>query len=283
MNETLSIRLRVTTMVRLLLTLSVLACGTTSHAEDPQGIVGGVLTAPTAGLSHEPNRLAIVIDDLGYSRQRDQRALMLPGELTFAVLPAAPNARDFATSAVAAGKEIILHQPMQTVGQPHVHEQGALHSELSQQQFTDTLSNNLRALPGIVGLNNHRGSLLTASTDAMDQVMAQLAGQNLYFLDSRTTAATVAHDTAKHWGVPTLKRDVFLDHVRTPQAVAAEFRRALGIARKQGFAVLIAHPHTVSLDYLEQALRDLPADIETVTLSELLPATNSGRRQTFGR
>lgn len=216
------------------------------------------------------SQLAIVIDDLGYSRQRDQRALALPGNLTFAVLPGAPYAAAVAASATAAGKEVILHQPMQPVGQTSIHAQDALHSQLSEQQFVAVLHDNLRAVPGIVGVNNHRGSLLTTSTAAMDQLMAQLAQRNLYFLDSRTSAATVAHDTAKLWGVPTLKRDVFLDHVRTPEAVDREYKRALTIARRQGYAVMIAHPHAVSLEYLSTALQSLPADVETVTLSDLL-------------
>ena len=239
-------------------------------AEDPPELVGAALTTQSLAPDQGRYALAIVIDDLGYNRARDRHALSLPGELTFAVLPDSPHATEIAATATRAGKEIILHQPMQTLGQPHQHEQGALHNDLSPQQFADTLNQNLRAVPGIVGVNNHRGSLLTSSAPAMAQLMAQLANRKLYFLDSRTTAATVAHDTAMQWGVPTLKRDVFLDHVRTPEAVAMEFQRAIGIARKQGFAVMIAHPHPVSLQFLQQALQSLPADIETVTLSDLL-------------
>ena len=99
------------------------------------------------------------------------------------------------------------------------------------------------------------------------------AGQwntDLYFLDSRTTPDTVAHQIAEAWGVPVISRDVFLDHIRTPAAVAAEFRRALAIARREGEAVIIAHPNALSVSYLEGALSSLPADIELVRVSELL-------------
>ena len=87
----------------------------------------------------------------------------------------------------------------------------------------------------------------------MVALMQQLQQRGLYFLDSRTTAATVAHDIAKQWGVPTLKRDVFLDHERTPQALDREFKRALKIARRQGYAVLIAHPHAAVLGLPQQS------------------------------
>lgn len=258
--------------IRLLLCTTLALGSGHAMAEDPPALVGASLTTQQLAAQSRRYQLAIVIDDLGYSRARDQRALDLPGNLTYAVLPGSPYAAEIAAAATGAGKEIILHQPMQTIGQPHRHEQGALHTDLSEEEFRKTLNQNLLAVPGIVGINNHRGSLLTSSAPAMQQLMSQLAHRGLYFLDSRTTAATVAHDTAKDWGIPTLKRDVFLDHVRTPEAVAKEFRRALGIARKQGFAIMIAHPHTVSLDHLSQALRGLPADFETVTLSGLLPS-----------
>jgi uncharacterized protein len=89
------------------------------------------------------------------------------------------------------------------------------------------------------------------------------------FLDSRTTAATVAYAMAREARIPALERDVFLDHHPHPQAIAAAFQRALAIARQQGHAVVIAHPHDASLAFLEQALARLPSDYRLVELREL--------------
>ncbi|MGI9328036.1 MAG: divergent polysaccharide deacetylase family protein [Pseudomonadales bacterium] len=253
-------------------------CFAMALAEDPPTAAAAVLTSTNPNVFAPDHsaielgrfQLAIVIDDLGYNRARDMRAIELPAALTVAVLPQSPWAAAMASHAARAGKEVILHQPMQTLSGRHLHEHGGLRLGMTAPDYAATLSANLAAVPGSVGINNHRGSLLTAELDAMTELMQQLQNRGLYFLDSRTTAATVAHDVAKHWGVPTLKRDVFLDHERTAQALDHEFKRALKIARKQGYAVLIAHPHEISLDYLSTALAQLPGDIETTTLSALI-------------
>lgn len=258
-------------------------CFASAQAEDLPTAAAAVMTSSNpsifapdhSGIGLGRFQLAIVIDDLGYNRSRDMRAIELPAALTVAVLPQSPWAAAMASHAAYAGKEVILHQPMQTLSGRHLHEHGGLRLGMTAPDYDATLSENLRAVPGSVGINNHRGSLLTAELDAMTQLMQQLQNRGLYFLDSRTTAATVAHDVAKDWGVPTLKRDVFLDHERTPEALDHEFKRALNIARKQGYAVLIAHPHEISLDYLSTALARLPSDIETITLSELIARQES--------
>ena len=99
--------------------------------------------------------------------------------------------------------------------------------------------------------------------------MTLLNRRGLFFLDSRTTAQTVALDVAHEQGVPALKRDVFLDHDRSPEAVHRSFERAIAIARSKGQAVLIGHPYQVSLDYLEKRLAELPADIRLVSAQKL--------------
>lgn len=265
-------RRRVLRSVYCLLLCSPLAWLPQARADASSPAIAALPAAARTDLLGPPltKHLAVVIDDLGYSPARDARALALPGALTVAVLPAAPNATAIAQQASALGREVILHQPMQPVSPLDRPDHGALLEHMSSADYAATLGANLAAVPGSVGINNHRGSLLTARPGAMDELMLQLLARQLYFLDSRTTAATVAHDTAREWGVPTIKRDVFLDHERTTHSMDRQFRRALRIARKQGYAVLIAHPHRESLDYLERALATLPEGIATTRLSDLI-------------
>ena len=96
-----------------------------------------------------------------------------------------------------------------------------------------------------------------------------LEDRGLFFLDSRTTAETVALRVALEHGVPALKRDVFLDHERTTSAIHGAFERALQIARRNGHAVVIGHPYAITLDYLDKRLRSLPSDIQLVKAAEL--------------
>lgn len=214
--------------------------------------------------------LAIVIDDVGYNWQRGHRAINLPGAITIAVLPFAPHTQALVRDANRLGKDVIIHQPMEPQPSPRVKtETGTLTLGMQADEFDQVLKRSFAAVHQPSGLSNHTGSLLTQHTLPMVRVMTELAQRGLYFLDSRTTAATVALDIARQMGVPAVRRDVFLDHHRTADAIHAAFDQALRIARYQGHAVLIAHPYPISLDYLEHRLPDLPEDIRLVHAATL--------------
>ena len=231
--------------------------------------------------------LAIVIDDVGYSLERSDRVIALPGPLTLGVLPFAPHAAEVARRAGAAGKEVILHQPMEPMPASHVHDHarhidGTLTLNMQPERFSSLFARAIKAVPNVIGVNNHTGSLLTQHAEPMNLLMEQLRARGLFFLDSRTTHKTVAFTVAQKWQVPSVERDVFLDHVATRDAVGKEFQRAKAIARRQGHAVIIAHPYRVSLEFLEVALRNLPDDLRLIGVSELVrprPTITLARRE----
>jgi len=209
------------------------------------------------------------MDDVGYNLIRAERILELPVELTLGMLPFAPHAQLIAQRAHDSGREIILHQPMEPVAARRL-EPGTLELSMSVEHFDDQFAESLARLPQVTGVNNHTGSLLTAHRMPMEWLMANISRRGLYFLDSRTTPHTVAESTAREWLVPTIRRDVFLDHVRSEEFLEAAFRRSLEIARHKGHAVVIAHPYPITLAFLEQRLTELPEDITLTTLSELV-------------
>jgi uncharacterized protein len=212
--------------------------------------------------------LVLVLDDLGYSLDRAERVIALPGVVTLGLLPFASATAAIVSLAAETGRETLLHQPMEPL-LVSAAAQGTLTLDMSPERFEAQLDAALRAVPGVVGVNNHTGSRLTQDAASMGRLMQHLAARELVFLDSRTTAATVAYTMAQEAGVPALKRDVFLDHDPHPQAIAAAFQRALSIARQQGHAVVIAHPHEPSLAFLEQALARLPSDYRLVGVRDL--------------
>lgn len=215
--------------------------------------------------------LAIVVDDIGYNVAQSERVMALPGPVTLAILPFAPKATEIAHRAQAAGTDVILHQPMQAMSVPHAKSgEGTLTLSMAPGRFLELFAHALQRVPNAIGVNNHTGSLLTQHAAPMHRLMAQISARGLFFLDSRTTHKTVALDIARQWRVPAVKRDVFLDHVPSSAAVDQEYRRALEIARKQGYAVLIAHPHEVSLQFLESTLPQLADDVRLVAVSKLI-------------
>jgi len=58
-------------------------------------------------------RAAIVIDDLGQDMQPTRALLALPYPLTFSILPHLPASRETSAAAALAGRDVILHLPME--------------------------------------------------------------------------------------------------------------------------------------------------------------------------
>ena len=216
------------------------------------------------------DRLVIILDDIGYSAEAGERAVNLPGAVTYAVLPFTPHGQALARLAHASGKEVMLHAPMSNLAGMALGE-GGLTLTLTEEEFVQTLRAAIADIPHVVGVNNHTGSELTAAEQPMQWVMRELKAQGLFFVDSMTTGKSVAEKVAIDNQVPALKRHVFLDNEATPEAIDHEFQRALSIARQQGFAVAIGHPYPETLDYLEQAIGQLSAhNITLVPASALL-------------
>lgn len=222
-------------------------------------------------LSAQAPKIAIIIDDIGYNLPQGRIAARFPAPLTLAVLPHAPNSHSLAKLGHLHGKEIMLHAPMSTIN-PHPLDQGGLRESMDHGTFIATLRDNIAAIPYITGLNNHMGSALTQHQQSMNWLMQELQYQGLFFVDSRTTASSVALNTAQDYDIPSRSRDVFLDHDRTTEAVDRQFQKLLQVARKKGSAIAIGHPAPVTMDYLSSQLAQLDSlGVQLVNVSELIP------------
>lgn len=215
--------------------------------------------------------ISIIIDDIGPALEPGQRAIGLPGPVAYAFLPYTTHSRRLAEAAAKGGKEVLLHLPMQAV-QDGPLGPGAVTMDMDRVEFAAAVHDALAAVPHLVGVNNHMGSLLTRHPGHMTWLMQELKGRgDLFFVDSRTSPQTVAERMAQEQGVPALRRHVFLDHDPAPAAVAAEFERLIALARRQGLAIAIGHPYTSTLALLEQRLPMLQAQgIELIPLREML-------------
>lgn len=220
-------------------------------------------------------QLAIIIDDIGYSSTLGQRSVDLEGSFTLAVLPFTPYGVELAHRANRRGKELILHTPMSNNNKLPI-ERGALVSGMTHGHFIRALNQMLANIPHISGVNNHMGSRLTREQEPMEWLMRELADRQLYFIDSRTTAETVALHIALQHRIPSAKRDIFLDNQRDPRLIRAQLRKALELARAQGAAIAIGHPYPETLAVLEQIQPLLlEYQVKLVKVSELL-ANNPG-------
>lgn len=206
------------------------------------------------GAGAQAATVALVIDDLGHNRDRARRALALPPPVTAAVLPDAPYARQIARAANRSRIELLVHLPME--GQEEDLHTDILRADMNENRFRERVRHGLESVPGAIGVNNHMGSVLTTDTASMALLMSELgaAPGRLLFLDSRTTAESVAQVSAMRAGIASASRDVFLDHDLDPAAIEGQFRRWIRKAQDSGCALAIAHPHPVTLNTLERLL-----------------------------
>ncbi len=198
-------------------------------------------------------QLAIVIDDLGRSLESASEFAALDIPLTFAVFPKLPESRIVAEYLTSRQRDIMLHMPMEPLDYP-VQDPGpgAIFVVMNDHEIRQILGDDLESVPGIIGVNNHMGSRLTADPQKMTQVMATLKGRDLFFLDSRTIADSVAYKSAVEAGIPALQRDVFLDNERHVGNILEQFRVLIEIAKVKGEAIGIGHPYPETLQALSR-------------------------------
>jgi len=226
------------------------------------------LAAPVAAA--DLPRIAIVIDDMGRDLASGRRVVALPGPVACAFLPHAGHTRHLAELAHAAGKEVMLHLPMQSMAERPL-DDGGLTLDMTRTALLRTLDEDLALVPHVVGVNNHMGSLLTRHPGHMAWLMQALRERGLFFIDSRTTHHTVARRIAFEQHLPSRRRDVFLDPEPGAATVQREFRRLLAIAREKGSALAIGHPYPETLAFLERALPALPqAGVRLVPVGTLI-------------
>lgn len=215
-------------------------------------------------------KIAIIIDDMGNNRH-NQAFLALPISVTFSILPFTPFSKKIAYSAHQQNREVLLHIPMQAHSHNHLLGEGALTQQMTKQQHQQKLHDALDVIPYAVGVNNHMGSQLTEDRVIMQWTMALLYNQGLFFVDSFTSAQSVAEASALAAGLPALRRHVFLDNVRTPEAMEEQFKAAIQHSIKSPYTILIAHSYPETLLYLSQRLATTDKSYQLTPVRELIP------------
>ncbi|MFK8068744.1 MAG: divergent polysaccharide deacetylase family protein [Gammaproteobacteria bacterium] len=226
----------------------------------------------TADLYAQEPVIAIIIDDIGWRKQDDLRALELPGAVTYSVLPQTPNTVFMSEKAREKGKEVMLHIPMEAKKDNHLLGPGALTSNMSKEEFVATIEANFNSVPDAVGINNHMGSLLTNHKLSMHRLMNAMQRPNTpFFVDSKTSGTTLPGDVAEIYGIANTRRDVFLDNEKNAKSIRNQFYKLVKIAKQKGSALAIAHPHKETTQTLKILLADLKSyGVKLISISEFM-------------
>ena len=209
-------------------------------------------------MDEKVNTIVLVIDDFGY---RDDSIsdgfLNLSVPITCAVLPGHIQSSRFAKKAINAGKEVIIHMPMQSTVPSSGEEEFKLKTGMTSEEIEWRLNEALNEIPEAVGINNHQGSKATTDRKVMAVVASVLKNKNKFFLDSRTSSKTVGESTMRSVGVPTARRHIFLDNDLNIKNISKQLNKLVDVSEKKGLAIGIGHVKGNTLKVLEKEIPDL--------------------------
>ncbi|MDZ7372445.1 MAG: divergent polysaccharide deacetylase family protein [candidate division KSB1 bacterium] len=221
-----------------------------------------------------PTRLAtvaLVLDDAGYGMSREFEALLqLPYKFTVAVIPGLKRTTEVAERVHRAGKEVIVHMPMEPE-HGDVEDRGyAIRSSHSPREVAERVRKALAAVPYAKGLNNHEGSRATASLPTMLAVMEELKAKNVFFLDSRTSPESKGYLAARRVGLRALQSAGFLDARDDEDWIRSRLWELVGKSSSGNGIAVIAHPRESTLNVLlEQMPKLAEQGVRFVFASEL--------------
>lgn len=208
----------------------------------PKLVAAAPRSPPKRPIPEKPKgRIIFVFDDAGHNLAQLRKFLDLPFPCTIAVLPGLQYSSQAAREIRAAGKECILHQPMQAINPKMDPGPGAIRAGMMRDQIMETVRKNLREIGPVSGVNNHEGSLITADREAMSAVLDVVDEAGIYYLDSRTNAATMVPTLARERNMKIWERAVFLDNSQDREMIVEAVTGGMKIAERQGSAVMIGH------------------------------------------
>lgn len=216
-------------------------------------------------------RMAIVLDDWGNNYGVLKYALEVKRPLTLAILPHLPNSRRIAEEAYKNRLGVMLHMPMQPKNPKEILEPHTILTTTPDTDIVRYLESAIAGIPHLEGVNNHMGSAATADERVMRTVLTELKKKKLFFVDSNTSADSVAADVAEKLGVPSEKRDVFIDNELKSGSIKRQLNEAKDFALATGSVVVIGHDYKVTLEAIKEMVPELEKEgIEFVLVKDLL-------------
>ena len=199
--------------------------------------------------------IGIIIDDFGYRNDHISNGFLeIPAKLTYAIIPGHDHSQSFSKKAYDAGYEIIVHLPMENIGKTYGEEEYVLMSYFQDDEIKSRIPKAFDHLPESIGLNNHQGSRGTADSRVMTHVANVIKEKKKFFIDSRTTSNSLAESTMRKYGVPTNKRDIFLDNELDEEKIKAQLMKLADVSERKGIAIGIGHVKPQTLNVLAREI-----------------------------
>ena len=199
---------------------------------------------------------AIIIDDLGNGLETVREICALQRPLTVSILPQSSFPRETAEIAHQAGLEVMLHVPTESLNHQEEDrpDEIIIRSGMSAEDIRKIMEDFILRVPYIKGVNNHMGSKATQDEVLMRELLGTIKEGGLFFLDSLTIEQSIAYDLARSMGIPSVRRNVFLDSVQDENSIKKRILDLFRLAQKKNRVVGIGHPFPETLSALKQIL-----------------------------
>jgi len=228
------------------------------------------------------NKVAIIVDDMGFSLEALKELLSLRKPLTVAILPFSPLARETALLAHENNLEVILHLPLESINSLEASDgsQEIIRSQMAPEEIVNFVKESIERVPFIKGVNNHMGSKITTDEKTIRIILEQLKLKNLFFIDSRTSSKSIAFREAQTLGIPSTARDIFLDVEKNEDYIKKKMLELFRLAQREGEALGICHPFPETLKVLKENFSLVEKlELEPVFASRLLKYPKSEKER----
>ena len=147
--------------------------------------------------------------------------------------------------------------PMENTGKTYGEEDFVLTTKMNNETIERRLKNALKEIPTAIGMNNHQGSKASADQSVMSNVAKVMKEKGLFFIDSRTTVETIGETTMEVFGVPTARRNIFLDNEDDEEKIEKQLMKLVKRSEELGAAIGIGHVKPKTLNVLSDQIPEL--------------------------
>jgi uncharacterized protein len=223
-----------------------------------------------AAAAVEKGKIAIVLDDWGYSLNNLTALRQIRFPLTLSILPNLAYSKRINQEGRALGFEVILHLPMEPREKLNL-EQNTIMTVMDEKTIKEILASDLSSISYAKGISNHMGSAAVNDSRTMSVIFTELKKRGLYFLDSYVSSEEVTSELASKMGLSFARRNVFLDNKNDPEYIKGQIYQLKVKARINGQAIGIGHDRRLTLQVLKEIMPQLEKEgYRFVFVSELV-------------
>lgn len=206
-------------------------------------------------------RVAIIVKGVGLSAAATDAAIRrLPGVVTLALDPHAPNLEAVGVAARTAGHEILLTLPLASDSFP-ARDPGPFALQVSQDPAENI--NRLKAVlgraSGYVGVLSLMGGTLLGRDDQIRPVLAELKNRGVMFVDGGSAGKSLAMGIATELGLPRAIAKIVIDEDPSRAAIDAKLAEVEKVAKSAAATVAVASAYPATLERLVAWLGTLNA------------------------